>query len=161
MFIHDWHKGRPFPETGGHGFPYLDLDCLCFYPKSYLRDIRDAYYALKPMKRIRKQLDSKALAGDENENFQQDLEWRAAHLGVPVGYWDLVVSDIPSQLSEGATLDEDGPLMPVKGLKQEIDPSAVRHEQFRHAQLGRSRFRAFHRSDGKGLLRDRSVESEN
>ena len=151
MFLHDWHKGRPFTNAGSVAFPYLEIDCLQFYDKAIIQDMRDAYHLLMPMeqsKPVRKALNERIFFGDQNEGFSNDIEWRANHLGAEIDFWDFVKTDIPSQLSEGFALGDDIPLIPEIGTKRNLDRSVMEHSSFTNSQLMRSIFRAFHRADG-------------
>ena len=152
MFLHDWHKGRPFQNAGGFGFPYLEIDSVQFYERTVMQDMRNAYHLLKPAewnRHLHRSLNESPFTGDKNPSFQKDIQWRSEHHGAQINYWNLVQSDIPSQLSEGFALRDDGPLVPGLGIKPTLDPSAIERAHFKGAQLMRSIFRAFHRRDGE------------
>lgn len=160
MFLHDHHKGKPFEHAGTPGFPYLELECLQLRHRKNLQDSRNAFGLLQSVKRIQKSLNTSALEDDNNETFRKDIDWRAKYLGVlkkdegveDLNFWDLVRSDLPSQLSEGFALGEDGPMSSHNNFERSLDPSVIHgHRDFEHVQLTRTILRAFHRADGSAV----------
>jgi hypothetical protein len=84
-----------------------------------------------------------------NNDLRYNVKWRASHHGATLGYWNLVESDMPWQLSEGVVLDQLGPKGGLKPIGREIDKQALsKHPFFEKAQLVRNIFRCFHRADG-------------
>ena len=149
MFLHDWHHGRPFNKAANPGFPFLATDSLVVQNKEEAQDKRSIYNFLKPMDNIRPELDACIVENDKNETFQQDIAWRSQHLKKELNFWNLVSSDLPTQLSEGIALGDDGPIDVIGGRDLRLDHSALCiHPQFKNALLVRGPFRSFHRSDG-------------
>ncbi|KAK3111340.1 hypothetical protein LTR53_013524 [Teratosphaeriaceae sp. CCFEE 6253] len=149
MFLHDWEQGRPFKHAGVSGFPFVEVDSLSFQHREDLHNMREVYSLLSPMESIRAALDAQVLKGDQNETFESDLKWRADHLKVGHGFWDVVQSDIPSQLSEGISLCDNGPLRTYKDWHVGLDRTSISSQaQFAHAHPVITTLRAFHRADG-------------
>ncbi|KXS95182.1 hypothetical protein AC578_6596 [Pseudocercospora eumusae] len=149
IFRHDWEVGRSFPEAGGPGFPYLELDLMHFREREALRHQREVYKLLHDKPELSKELTEHALDGDNNPNFQADLTWREIHRAKTRSYWDLTTPDIPLELSEHLAFhSHDGPLRPL-GLIGEMDKTVLAYkcEQFREAQTVIAPFRCFHRAD--------------
>ncbi|KAI9771406.1 MAG: hypothetical protein M1839_002796 [Geoglossum umbratile] len=84
-----------------------------------------------------------------NNDLRYNIKWRAHHHGATLGYWNLVESDMPWQISEGIVLGQLGPKGGLKSMGREIDKQALsKHPSFEKAQLVRNMFRCFHRADG-------------
>ena len=77
-----------------------------------------------------------------------DVVWRAEHVGLPIDFWDITRSTLPSPLPERflgqASLTNDRGALPTGDDGQAI----CEHPQFGNSMLMSSQLRAFHRSDG-------------
>ena len=137
------------------GFPFLEVDHLHLRNRTDLQERRETFELLKPIDEIRNELDCSTFANSQSKTFVKDVEWRAGHLRQSSGYWDMVASDLPAQLSEAMALFGDGPIGvgAVRPRKRDLDPCMIaKHPQYRDALLVRSTFRCFHRSDGKAMI---------
>ena len=150
MFRHDQNPGRPFWKAGIPGFPFLEVDAIQFRQTEELQHQRDVYTLLEPRADLWEPLKKLCLIGDHNESFEQDLAWRLKQLGKPLDWWDLIVADIPFELSERLAFGDDGPLRHPSFGTTGLDPSIIasKSDQFEHAQLVSAPFRCFHRNDG-------------
>ncbi|KAH0565257.1 hypothetical protein GP486_001354 [Trichoglossum hirsutum] len=148
IFLHGGNRGRPFPRSGSPGWPFLETEILNFRSRQDVQNMRDAFIILSELRALNPQLDHIALSGNNNETLVDDIKWRAGHLGTSMGYWNLVESDMPWQLSEGVDQWQSvkDKLAPV-GRDVEKQQLST-HPSFRNSQLVRSIFRCFHRADG-------------
>ena len=118
--------------------------------------MREVYLFLKDKKNLpgdlqgfQESLEKHIWDNEKNASLQHDMTWRADHLGVKLDYWNLVSSDMPWQLTEGIAMTNLVPLEGLKPVGRHIDQQAVSsHPFYKDAQLVRSPFRCFHRSDG-------------
>jgi len=97
---------------------------------------------------LQKDLNQKVFRGDMNYWLENDIRWRAKHLGQELGYWETARSDLPWLLSDGALI-----MKSPAATKPETNLSLKRqilqdHPQYQHAYITRDSFRCFHRGDG-------------
>jgi hypothetical protein len=131
------------------GWPYLDTEILNFRSQQNIQDMRDVFMILSKLEALNPQLDQISLSGDKNENLVDDIKWRANHVGVPMGYWNLVESDMPWQLSEGVDQGDRVEKDKLTPVGRDIDKQLLStHPFFQKSQIVRSIFRCFHRADG-------------
>lgn len=100
MFRHDQPPGRSFHYAGPPGFPFLDLDSLQFRATEELEYMRSIHEALHSNQELKVELNESCVADSQNESFIDDFDWRLRHLGKEKDFWQSVLSDIPTELSE-------------------------------------------------------------
>ncbi|KAI9856863.1 MAG: hypothetical protein M1824_005237 [Vezdaea acicularis] len=142
-------RGYEFKHGGRAGWPYIECEVLNIRSQEYFQDYRDAMLLLRRYPHITEKLDPTVFKGDKNQDLKSDIEWRADHVNGPMGYWDLAASDMPWQLDEGLGAGLHGPHAGLKPLSRKVTPQLLsRNPFFKHAQIVRDPFRAFHRADG-------------
>jgi hypothetical protein len=136
-----------------HSWPYQEVESLNFRSREEYNALREVYSTLsKPTianKSLHARLNERSQA-NMCELLAEDLESRAEHLGVTLGYWELVGSDIPYHLTQLITLEtaagpKDGPKPPNA---QHVTQTLWSHDFYKPAQLVRNKLRCFHRPDG-------------
>ncbi|KAH0538158.1 hypothetical protein FGG08_005216 [Glutinoglossum americanum] len=136
LFLHGGDRGRPFLYGGSAGFPYIETEALNFRSRQNVQEMRNVYMILSKLEELHPQLDQISLNGDNNKNLTSDIEWRAGHLESPMGYWSLVESDMPWQLSEGIDQGQGGVWGGLTPIGRVIDGQELStHPFFRDSQL--------------------------
>lgn len=113
--------------------------------------MRSVHEALHSNKELKEKLNESCVADSRNESFIDDFEWRLNHLGKEKDFWQSVLSDIPTELSETfSSGGGEGPIRPRTLGKGPLDPSVLgrEDEQFKGTHLTWAPFRCFHRKDG-------------
>lgn len=157
MFLHHGEHGRKFVHAGRAGFPFLDVDRLHLQKATEVQDRRLAYKYLSETEELFDILDKIKFEGDQNENFEKDLNWRAAFLRIgktgKVDYWNTSGPDHVYQILEGSRMATEGPADGIRYKKEGLDQTSLEeHPEFEGAQLVLAPFRCFHRKDGTIII---------
>lgn len=149
IFLHDGPTGREFEHAGRSGWPYLETEILNFRHRENFQEMRDVYLLLHDNKKLHEDLNESTWKADQNASLRSDIDWRADHLAMQPTFWNLVDSDMPWQLSEGLAMGSLGPRDGLRPVSRHVDRQIISsHPFYKDAQLVRSPFRTFHRSDG-------------
>ena len=149
IFLHEGEPGREFPIAGRSGWSYLESEVFNLVNRDYFQEMRDVYLLLANREQLHDDLNVSTWKADQNSSLHQDVEWRADHLATTAGYWNLVSSDMPWQLSEGLSMGALGPMDGLKPVGRNVEKQTLSMFPFyENAHLVRDPFRTFHRSDG-------------
>ena len=149
IFLHDGPTGREFENAGRSGWPYLETEVLNFRHRSNFQIMRDIYLLLHNKKELQDDLNESTWKADRNASLHTDIDWRGDHLAMEPSFWNLVDADMPWQLSEGLAMGAMGPRDGLQPILRHVDKQVLSsHPFYNNAQLVRSPFRTFHRSDG-------------
>lgn len=149
IFLHDGPTGREFEHAGRSGWPYLETEMLNFRHRENFQTMRDVYLLLHDKTELNEDLNESSWKADRNASLHSDIDWRANHLAMEPSFWNLVSSDMPWQLSEGIAMGAMGPRDGLRPIVRHVEKQIISsHPFYTEAQLVRSPFRAFHRSDG-------------
>ena len=149
IFLHDGPKGREFENAGRSGWPYLETEVLNFRHRDNFQTMRDIYLLLHDKSELQDDLNESTWRADRNASLHTDIDWRGGHLALEPSFWNLVDSDMPWQLSEGLAMGSMGPRDGLQPILRHVDKQVLSsHPFYNNAQLVRSPFRTFHRSDG-------------
>ena len=140
--------------------------------------MRDIYLLLHDKSELKDDLNESTWRADRNPSLHSDVDWRADHLAMEPSFWNLVDADskalfelirypspptfcspslkmltrkcaVPWQLSEGLAMGAMGPRDGLQPIVRHVDKQILSlHPFYTNAQLVRSPFRTFHRSDG-------------
>ena len=111
--------------------------------------MRDIYLLLHNKSELEDDLNESMWRADRNASLHTDVDWRADHLAMEPSFWNLVNADMPWQLSEGLAMGAMGPRDGLQPIVRYVDKQILSlHPFYTNAQLVRSPFRTFHRSDG-------------
>ncbi|CAF9933208.1 hypothetical protein IMSHALPRED_009091 [Imshaugia aleurites] len=149
IFLHDGPTGREFENAGRSGWPYLELEVLNFRHRDNFQTMRDIYLLLHDKSELQDDLNESTWRADRNASLRTDIAWRSDHLAMEPSFWNLVNSDMPWQLTEGLAMGAMGPRDGLRPIVRHVDKQILSlHPFYSDAQLVRSPFRTFHRSDG-------------
>ena len=147
--IDDGPTGREFENAGRSGWPYLETEVLNFRHRDNFQTMRDIYLLLHDKSELQDDLNESTWRADRNASLHSDVDWRSDHLAMEPSFWNLVNSDMPWQLSEGLAMGAMGPRDGLQPIVRHVDKQILSlHPFYSDAQLVRSPFRTFHRSDG-------------
>ncbi|CAI4215690.1 unnamed protein product [Parascedosporium putredinis] len=126
---------------------YPELTMLTFVNHTRFVEKMDAFRFLSNLDVLANGVGDDPLQGLTRRQ-QNDVKWRAKHVGKLIDFWDIVRADFPNLLSERflgqpSNTNVKGPL-PTDNDKQALSD----HDQFLNALLMTCQLRAFHRSDG-------------
>ena len=111
--------------------------------------MRDIYLLLHDKSELQDDLNESTWRADRNASLRSDVHWRSEHLAIEPSFWNLVDADMPWQLSEGLAMGAMGPRDGLTPIVRHVDKQILSlHPFYTNAQLVRSPFRTFHRSDG-------------
>lgn len=111
--------------------------------------MRDIYLLLHDKKELQDNLNESTWRADRNASLHTDVDWRADHLAMEPSFWNLVDADMAWQLCEGLAMGAMGPRDGLRPIVRHVDKQIFSlHPFYSNAQLVRSPFRTFHRSDG-------------
>lgn len=129
--------------------PCNGFEILNFRSRQYLQDQSDVLNILHESPHICSELDRLTFKYSAGGLVDDELEWRAGHLGIKRGFWNDVQSDLPWQLDEGIRSDFSK-LEVAKGLlAPKIGQQLLsRHPVYSNAVLVRDYFRYIPRGDG-------------
>ncbi|KAL8784546.1 MAG: hypothetical protein Q9213_003894 [Squamulea squamosa] len=149
IFLHDGQPGREFENGGTSGWPYVETEVLNIRSHKDFQEMRDVYLILSRLTGLEEDLDQCSWKNDENSSLQSDVSWRADHLAMPPNYWNLVLSDMPWQLSEGLAMGIRGVTEGLQPISRQIGQQILcNHPFYTNCHMVRNIFRCFHRSDG-------------
>ena len=147
--VDDGPTGREFENAGRSGWPYLETEVLNFRHRDNFQTMRDIYLLLHDNSELQDDLNESTWRADRNASLHTDVDWRGDHLAMEPSFWNLVNADMPWQLSEGLAMGAMGPRDGLKPIVRHVDTQILSlHPFYTNAQLVRSPFRTFHRSDG-------------
>ena len=147
--VDDGPTGREFENAGRSGWPYLETEVLNFRHRDNFQTMRDIYLLLHDKSELQDDLNESTWRADRNASLHSDVDWRSDHLAMEPSFWNLVNSDMPWQLSEGLAMGSMGPRDGLQPIVRHVDKQILSlHPFYSDAQLVRSPFRTFHRSDG-------------
>ncbi|KAF2398200.1 hypothetical protein EJ06DRAFT_127188 [Trichodelitschia bisporula] len=145
------YRGRTAATQQGttHSWPYQEIETVNIRSRTEYDTMRDIYKLRTIISSLTRDLDTLSTEGLSSA-LRNDIDWRAEHLGVKAGYWDLIKSDIPYELTQTVALQNppgplDGPA--VDGLENEFQ-ALWDHPFYENAHIVRNKFRTFHRADG-------------
>ncbi|PKS07399.1 hypothetical protein jhhlp_006001 [Lomentospora prolificans] len=140
--------GKPFLKGSlDPAWHYPELSMLSFVNHNRYIEKMDAFRFLSNLDVLANGVGDDPLQGLTRRQ-QNDVKWRAKHVGRTIDFWDFVRADFPNPLPErflgqASNTNVKGPL-PTDNDRQAISD----HEQFLNAMLMTCQLRAFHRSDG-------------
>lgn len=148
-FLHAHPEGLPFRNAGTASWPYFEFDVLTFYQRQQVQKLRDVFFLLSPMDELKPKLDEQVFHGDMQGHMTASTRERAYLHDKPLGFWDCVDTDMPTQLSEDVGAGLRGLYSGLKPADRALDEQLLsRHPFFTDAQMVKGEFRMFHRGDG-------------
>lgn len=149
LFRHDAAEGWAFRNVAGPNWPYIAGEVFSLEHRDTYKASRDTCILTNKIRRFISELDRTTFQGDHNTELENDIRWRAGHLGTTMSFLDLASSDVGYQLPDGRGLGLNGPSGGIRPLDTKLDEQVLcRYPFFRLAQIVRSPFRCFHRGDG-------------
>lgn len=139
-------------DYNNYSSPQLHFEVLNFHNRQYLEDQTDVFNILRHFPGLDPILNSHNWPpGAWDRPVGLDIAIRSKEYGATLSFWDLVRSDLPSQLTEGR---DDDLNFTHTSAPAGLDPQTLsRHRAYANAVLVRDLFRTFRRSDGKRLKR--------
>lgn len=147
--------GKRFNRAGGNPWSDLYDPVLEFHHKDYFKEKRDTFLLLRNRPGLSKILDDTLFPNVKNGKLRDDIQWRCDHFNSEMTFWNVMQSELPSQLSESIITGvihwpSDG----LKPFDQKITEQMFsRHPFYKQARarLIKTMFRTFHREDGQSL----------
>ncbi|KAL8917002.1 MAG: hypothetical protein Q9208_008220 [Pyrenodesmia sp. 3 TL-2023] len=134
-----------------HHSPHLQFDVLNFRHQQYLRDQVDVFNILRSLPSMNKALLGRTWDWRHSSIISRGIDWRYNLRGSILNFWDVVRSDLPSQLIEST--DDNFDTAHVPNLSVFDDQILSQHHAaYSNAVLVRDSFQIFHRSDGLLLI---------
>ncbi|KAL8722754.1 MAG: hypothetical protein Q9225_000815 [Loekoesia sp. 1 TL-2023] len=134
------------------GWVTLHFEVLNFRHRQYIEDQMDVFNILRFIPDLDHKLSGQNWSpGAWNTPISTDVAIRSNEYGAKMNFWDLVRSDLPSQLTEGR---EDDLNFTTTSQPAILDAQMLsQHRAYTGAVLVRDLFRTFRRSDGKSQKR--------
>lgn len=147
--------GKRFNRAGGNPWSDLYDTVLEFHHKDYFQEKRDTFLLLKNQQRLSKILDDTLFPNVKNDKLRDDMQWRCDHFNTEMTFWNIMQSELPSQLSESIITGVIyWPSDSLNPFDQKITEQMFsRHPFYKQARarLIKTMFRTFHREDGQSL----------
>lgn len=143
--------GKQFNRAGDKPWHELSDLVLEFHHKDYFKEKRDTFLLLKNRQGLSKILNNSLFANVKNDKLEKDMQWRCDHLNTEMTFWNIMLSELPNQLSESITSVLHWPPDRLNPGGQTIRKQMFsRHPFYKQARarLINTIFRTFHRDDG-------------
>lgn len=143
----------PFPHVHdvlGNADRGLSTEILSIKPQQYLQDQLDVFNILSSFPGLTSTLDNLNLGENVRSPLLNEVLRRDKYLDVRSGFWNMVRTDLPWQLNEGAnaSIDDTDILTNPPALSISAQMLA-RHPKYKGGVLVKSPLRCLHRTDGK------------
>ena len=135
-------------DYNNYSSPQLHFEVLNFRHRQYVEDQADVFNILRHLTGLTSSLNGYTWApGLWDASLYSDFITRSHEYVASTEFWDLVRSDLPSQLTEG---NDDDLHFTSTSPSISIDAQILsQHPAYSHAILVRDPFRTFRRSDGE------------